>query len=248
MVRCWEPADHSHSTLPPIILLHDSLGCIAVWRTFPAELCAHTGHPVMAYDRFGFGQSDPHPETLALDFIANEAETDFAALRQQLGIDQFIVFGHSVGGGMAVHCAARWPEACLGLITESAQAFVEDRTLQGIEEAKILFAPDEHRARLRKYHGAKTDWVLSAWIDSWLHPAFASWSLCSVLPQVRCPALVIHGVDDEYGSIRHPTLISDRLGGTTQLEMMADTRHIPHRERQDAVIAMVVNFFASRGW
>ncbi|HBZ05569.1 MAG TPA: alpha/beta hydrolase, partial [Massilia sp.] len=58
------------------------------------------------------------------------------ALQRELDFGRFAAFGHSVGGGMAVHCAARHPEQCLALVTESAQAFVEERTLAGIREAK----------------------------------------------------------------------------------------------------------------
>ena len=68
---------------------------------------------LVAYDRLGFGRSDPHPGTLALDFIASEAEGDFATVLRALGIPRFIVFGHSVGGGMAVNCAAHHGAACV---------------------------------------------------------------------------------------------------------------------------------------
>ncbi|MCL6467607.1 MAG: alpha/beta hydrolase, partial [Ralstonia sp.] len=43
---------------PPIVLLHDSLGCVALWRDFPQRLAQSTGHAVIAYDRLGFGRSD----------------------------------------------------------------------------------------------------------------------------------------------------------------------------------------------
>jgi pimeloyl-ACP methyl ester carboxylesterase len=66
-----------------------------------------------------------------------------------------------------------------------------------------------------------------------------------VLPQVACPALVIHGIDDEYGSSAHPTLIAELGGGTARLELMADTRHVPHREREAEVIAMVKGFVST---
>ena len=154
-VRIWSPARPSAQS--PVFLLHDSLGCVELWRNFPAELCARSGRQVIAYDRLGFGQSDSHPGKLGVDFVAREAETDFAALRQQLGIDRFIVFGHSVGGGMAVNCAASFGEASAGLITESAQAFVEDRTIQGIEEARELFKDPAQVGRLKKYHGEKAE-------------------------------------------------------------------------------------------
>jgi pimeloyl-ACP methyl ester carboxylesterase len=49
-----------------------------------------------------------------------------------MGLDRFIAFGHSVGGGMAAHCAAMYSSVCAALITESAQAFVESKTRSGI--------------------------------------------------------------------------------------------------------------------
>lgn len=242
-VRIWSPENPAPGL--PVILLHDSLGCVELWRDFPAALCAATGRQVIAYDRLGFGKSDAHPARLSLDFVAKEAHTGFASVRQQLDIHRFILFGHSVGGGMAVHCAARFNEACAALITESAQAFVEDRTVQGIEEARELFKDPDQVDRLKKYHGEKAEWVLDAWINSWLNPAFASWSLKPVLPQVKCPVLAIHGSDDEYGSSRHPELIGQLAGGTAQVEIMAGTRHVPHREKEDIVVGVVARFLES---
>ena len=242
-VRVWSPEVRTNRV--PIILLHDSLGSVELWRGFPAALCMATGRQVVAYDRLGFGQSDEHPGTLALDFIASEAEADFATLKLQLGIDRFILFGHSVGGGIAVNCAAQFSDDCVALITESAQAFVEDRTVQGIEEARELFKDANQANRLKKYHGEKAQWVLDAWIGSWLHPAFATWSLRPVLPNVKCPALVIHGIDDEYGSPKHPELIAALTGGPVQLEIMAGTRHVPHREKESEVIEMLSGFTRS---
>jgi pimeloyl-ACP methyl ester carboxylesterase len=237
--RIWRPPQAAGS---PIILLHDSLGSVELWRGFPAALATRTGRPVMAYDRLGFGRSDARDDKLGTDFIADEAETFFPALRAQLGIDRFVACGHSVGGGMAVHCAAQFGASCAALITESAQAFVEDRTLQGIRAAQALFADPAQVEKLGKYHGDKSRWVLDAWIDTWLAPAFANWSLEPILPRVTCPLLAIHGSDDEYGSPRHPELIGRLAGGPSRVAVMADTHHVPHREREAAVLDLVVEY------
>ena len=123
----WHPALARDAA--PIVLLHDSLGCVALWRDFPERLARVTGRRVVAYDRLGFGRSDANPRTLDANFVHDEARVGFQRLREVLDIDAFVAFGHSVGGGMAIACAAAWPEACRALITESAQTFVEDRTL-----------------------------------------------------------------------------------------------------------------------
>lgn len=244
--RVWNPPiDANAVPESPIVLFHDSLGCIDLWRNFPAMLSESTGRSVIAYDRLGFGNSDPRNDKPGLDFIADEAKTYFPAISEQIGFKQFIAFGHSVGGGMAVNCAAEFAEDCEGLITESAQVFPEDRTLQSILVAKEQFKDERQIERLKKYHGDKAKWVVDAWTETWLHPGFAAWSLESVLPRVICPVLAIHGIHDEYGSTRHPEMISELSGGLSRCEIMADTYHVPHRECEQSIVDMVTGFIAS---
>ncbi|KGV07145.1 alpha/beta hydrolase fold family protein [Burkholderia pseudomallei MSHR4503] len=230
---------------PPIVLLHDSLGCVRMWRTFPRTLAACAGRRVIAYDRLGFGQSDPRTDALGFDFVRDEARRCFPMLRDAFGFDRFVAFGHSVGGGMAVHCAAEFASACDALITESAQAFVEDRTRAGIVDAREQFKQRDAFERLRAYHGEKARRVLDAWIDTWLSPEFAGWSLAAVLPRVTCPTLAIHGGDDEYGSALHPETIARLASGPAQIEILPGVRHVPHREREQWVAQRVAAFIGA---
>lgn len=245
--RTWSPnsSDNGLNSYSPIVLFHDSLGCVELWRSFPASLSASTRRVVIAYDRLGFGKSDARKDRLGLDFIAEEAKINFPRIRRQLGFNRFIAFGHSVGGGMAVNCAAAFPDACDALITESAQVFVEDRTLQGIAEAKEQFKKDGQIERLRRYHGDKAEWVLHAWIETWLRPEFARWSLEPVLPLVTSPLLAIHGAFDEYGSNRHPEIIGQLTSGRSRIEIIPNTHHVPHRENEQLIVKLVTEFLAS---
>ncbi|QNK02029.1 alpha/beta fold hydrolase [Dyella telluris] len=237
-VCSWQPENGHASAAPPIVLFHDSLGCVALWRDFPARLARATGRTVIAYDRLGFGQSDPHPGKLRPTFIHDEAHGDFRALREALGIGRFIAFGHSVGGGMAVACAGAHRDGCVALITESAQAFVEDRTLRGIGNAREAFRQPGQVDRLTKYHGDKADWVLHAWTDTWLADDFADWRLDDDLGRVACPVLAIHGDLDEYGSVLHPQRIAQLTGGSTAI--LEQCGHVPHREQPEVVLGLVV--------
>ncbi|MGZ3472127.1 MAG: alpha/beta fold hydrolase, partial [Isosphaeraceae bacterium] len=65
--RRWQPAVTSSTA--PLVLLHDSLGCMDLWRDFPATLARQLGRPVVAYDRLGFGRSSPREQLPAADFI-----------------------------------------------------------------------------------------------------------------------------------------------------------------------------------
>ncbi|HEU6442857.1 MAG TPA: alpha/beta hydrolase [Microvirga sp.] len=240
--KVWLPSDRRSETEAAFVLFHDSLGCVDLWRDFPERLASATGRIVVAYDRLGFGRSDPHPGLLPPDFIRSESLSSIPLLREHLGLNRIVPFGHSVGGGMAVATAARFPESCVALVTESAQAFVEDRTLAGIRTAKAAFQEPGQIDRLERYHGTKARWVLDAWIETWLAPAFEHWSLDEDLRQVRCPTLAIHGDRDEYGSERHPERIARLTPGPAEPVILSACGHVPHREQPERVLRELTHF------
>lgn len=243
--KSWAPSASSDTPEPAIVLLHDSLGCVALWRDFPERLASATGRTVVAYDRLGFGRSDPYPGLLPADFIRDEAAISIPPLREQLRLGPVVPFGHSVGGGMAVMIAARCPDICPALVTVSAQAFVEERTLDGIRVAKAVFQEPGQIERLERYHGSKARWVLDAWTETWLSPAFRDWTLDEALRQVCCPTLAIHGDRDEYGSDRNPERIARLTPGPSEPLILPDCGHVPHREQPEQVLHAVTGFLTS---
>ncbi|MGO9802988.1 MAG: alpha/beta fold hydrolase [Steroidobacteraceae bacterium] len=226
----------------PIILLHDSLGSVEQWRDFPEALARATERCVVAYDRLGFGQSSPRTGLPSVDFIAEEGTSSFPALKRALGIGRCALFGHSVGGAMALTIAASQSQACEAVITAAAQAFVEPRTLAGIRTAQAQFADPAQFAKLVRWHGDKARWVLDAWAGVWLSPEFASWELGAGLGKVTCPVLAIHGDLDEYGSVEFPRRITSWVGGRAQLAILSGCGHMPHRERRDEVLRLSSSF------
>lgn len=237
------PAEAGSAKAAPILLFHDSLGCVELWRTFPARLAAATNRRVIAYDRLGFGRSDPHPGRLAPDFIAAEARDAVPLLCDALGLTAFIACGHSIGGGMAVETAAQFQSRCLALVTIAAQSFVEDVTLAGIRQAQADFRVPAAIDRLARYHGTKARWVADAWTQTWLDPSFASWTLDRPLSTLRCPVLVIHGERDEYGSLAQARRIA---GGRAALEVLPGVGHVPHRHNESGLIEVMRAFLAVR--
>ncbi|HET8706696.1 MAG TPA: alpha/beta hydrolase [Pseudomonadales bacterium] len=241
-VKRWRPHNNAETTIAPIILLHDSLGSVALWRDFPEQLAQATGREVIAYDRLGFGASDPYPGAIATSFIRDEARHGFAAVCEQLALEKFILFGHSVGGAMASICAATYPDRCLALITESAQAFVEECTREGIRTAKAMFDQPGQIDRLKKYHGEKAQWVLNSWVNTWLSSGFDDWNIDADLAHVRCPLLSIHGEEDEYGSEQQPRRYTSMVSGVSTLCLLPACGHVPHREMAETVLSSVADF------
>ena len=237
--RSWHPSDDPCHA--PVLLFHDSLGCVELWRDFPQVLAEKTGRTIVAYDRPGFGRSDPHPGRLERDFVKLESRRTIPLLQRELGFARFIACGHSIGGGMAVEAAAHHRENCIALVTMGAQAFVEDVTRNGIILARKEFERPENMARLERYHGSKAGWVLDAWTTTWLSPDFADWTLDAAIGHRACPALVIHGELDQYGSSEHPRRIAGRAG---HVEILGGIGHVPHREATAHVAGLIARFLA----
>jgi pimeloyl-ACP methyl ester carboxylesterase len=242
----WRPA--SATTNAPVILLHDSLGCVALWRDFPESLAHCLRRPVIAYDRLGFGQSTARRELPSVNFIREEAEVFFPPLLNASGVNEFALFGHSVGGAMALLIAASSGSRCQAVITEAAQPYVEPLTLTSIRAGKEQFSQPEQLNRLTKYHGEKSQWVVNAWTEVWLAPAFASWSLEADLGKVQCPVLALHGELDEYGSVEFPRrIVSGVISGAkgrAEMMILKGCGHIPHRERKEEVLNLTSQFLA----
>lgn len=237
-VRQWPGAQ---GALAPIVLLHDSLGSVELWRDFPPALAEATGRDVVAYDRLGFGKSTPRVGRPSIRFVDEEAG-QVGALCRALDLPRFVLFGHSVGGAMAVAIAAMHGDGCEAVVAVSAQAFVEARTIEGIRTAEAAFRDPAQVAKLAKWHGERAPWVLDAWIGVWTSPEFESWSLDGHLPKVTCPLLAIHGDSDEYGSDAFPRRIAGLAGGTSKLAILEGCGHVPHREKREEVLRLVAAF------
>lgn len=245
--RLWAPPAQAEtsSSIPPLILFHESTGSVEQWRDFPAHLAAVSGRTVIAYDRLGFGKSDAHPRRLTRDFMRDEARDFLPALLAHFKISTFVALGHSVGGEIAVATAAAMPERVRAVITISAQSFVEAETLAGVRAAKIAFADPQRFARVTRHHGDKARWVLEAWLDTWLDPDFADWTLDADLARLTCPVMAIHGSDDEFGTTAHPRRITNVPTSPTRLELLEGVGHIPYREDPELVLGLVADFLAT---
>ncbi|WP_417584386.1 alpha/beta fold hydrolase [Nitrincola sp.] len=242
-VRQWQPAEPRSAV--PLVLLHDSLGSVGQWRGFPLHLSQQLQRPVIAYDRLGFGQSSARSALPSANFIVEEAEVIFPVLCQAMDITRFCLLGHSVGGVMALTIAATQAEACEATITLAAQAFVEERTLEGIRAAQLEFAQAAAFNKLVKWHGEKARWVLDAWTGAWLSPAFRSWRIDPCLPQINSAVLVIHGDNDEYGSVAFPRHIAAGVNGRVEQVILQQCGHLPHAEQPEMVLDLIADFIQS---
>jgi pimeloyl-ACP methyl ester carboxylesterase len=104
----------THGAGRPMILLHGGLGSGEMFGPVLPTLAA--GHQVFAVDLQGHGRTADIDRPLDLRLMAG----DIAALIDHLGLDRPDVVGYSLGGGVALHTAARYPRQVGRLVTASA--------------------------------------------------------------------------------------------------------------------------------
>ena len=225
---------------PTLLLLHEGLGCVAMWRHFPEKLAAATGCRVIAWSRAGYGASEPWPQPRQPDYMHREAQQALPELIAKLQIERPLLVGHSDGGSIALIFAGTFPEVPLGLVVMAPHEFVEEITLAGIREAKRVWQTTDMSHKLGRYH-RDVDRVFSDWNDTWLSPPFRDWNIEQYLPAIRCPVLAIQGEDDEYASMRQIEAIAEQVPGTTLLKLPA-CGHSPQRDQEAAVLAAIADF------
>jgi len=230
-----------------IVFLHEGLGSRAMWRDFPAKLCAALGMRGLVYSRPGYGKSTPRDsdERWAPDFMHRQAHEVLPAVLDALALREPVwLYGHSDGGSIALLFAARFPERAAGLVVAAPHIFVEDLSVESIEKARLAYLETDLRDRLARYHD-DVDSAFWGWNDIWLHPPFRDWSIEGEIGSIRAPLLAVQGIDDEYGTMAQIRGIARQVPHARLLEL-AGCGHSPHRDQPEALIRAAVEFAGSR--
>jgi pimeloyl-ACP methyl ester carboxylesterase len=226
---------------PTLVLLHEGLGCVALWRDFPAQLAARTGCGVFVYSRPGCGGSDPVPLPRALDYMHEEA----ALLPQVLdaaGINKCILVGHSDGASIAViHAGSRQDFRVRALALFAPHFFVEAMTTRAIADTASAYREDDLRRRLARYH-RHVDAAFYGWAEPWL--AFDGWNIEQELAHVRVPILILQGADDQYGSVAQIERANEVAYCPVEAKLLERCAHSPHLDQPEATLAAVAEYVA----
>ena len=230
----WNPTAMARR---PVVLLHEGLGSVALWKDFPSKLAALTDRRVVAYSRRGHGRSSPMAEPRRPDFMHREADI-LRRLLVEHALTDAILVGHSDGASIALIDASR--SAVPGVVLLAPHVFVEALSLSSIRNTKTRFETTDLPARLGRYHddAHHTFW---AWNTIWLDPTFESWNIEAELASIRAPMLVIQGRDDEYGTAAQYEAIA-RAVPTTDVLVLGQCGHSPHRDRPHATLHAVAAF------
>lgn len=227
------------------MFLHEGLGCIDMWKDFPAAIADATGCSTLLYDRLGHGNSDPEAAPRGVDFFETEAFKVLPAILNVAGIAPatMVLIGHSDGGTIALLYAGRF--TVRGVITEAAHVFVDEISITGVTAANQAWRDTNLKQRLSRYHGANTASMFNAWSSMWLADWFRDWTIEATLPAILCPVLAIQGEDDEYGTIKQLDAIGRGVSGPVKILAVPNCGHTPHIKARDIVTLAMVRFIAT---
>jgi pimeloyl-ACP methyl ester carboxylesterase len=225
-----------------LVMLHEGLGSVSMWREFPEQLAQATGCRTLVYSRHGYGRSSPLDAPRRVDYMHEEARVWLPAILKQLGICRPVLFGHSDGASIALIHAARLGSDVAGIMALAPHVKVEDLSVSSIAAAKTAYLETDLRTRLSRHH-ADVDSAFWGWNRIWLDPVFRDWNIEGLLPSIRCPILAIQGADDEYGTMEQIASIA-RSAPDVKLLALPACRHSPHRDQPQAVLAAAQAFVA----
>jgi pimeloyl-ACP methyl ester carboxylesterase len=223
---------------PPLLLLHEGLGSVGLWRQFPDELAAASGRRVLAFSRFGHGRSDPPSRPRTPSFMHEEALEVLPELIARLELDDPVLVGHSDGGSIALIYAAHHPVP--GVVAIAPHVFVEEMCLEEIRNARESYVRGGLRERMARHH-CNPDDAFYGWNDVWLDPQFVSWDIRQLLGTITCPLLLIQGERDQYGTMAQLDAIERAAGGPVR-RVHLDAQHAPHLERPRETVEAIALF------
>lgn len=228
---------------PVLVLLHEGLGCVRLWKQFPQALNQATGHPVFVYSRAGYGESSGVELPRPIDFHRREGVDVLPRLLDTLEFEQVIMLGHSDGASIAITYAGSAPRPVLrGLILLAPHIVAEPKGIENILSVREQYQTTDLRSRLARYHGNNVDSAFLGWADTWLDPRFADWSIAACLDTITVPVLAIRGADDPYNTGFHVEEIGRRVAASAELMQLAQCAHAPQFEAAERVMVAVTAF------
>ncbi len=227
---------------PTVVMLHEGLGSVAMWRDFPSRVAKTTGLRVLVYSRRGYGRSDSATDLpCPVDYMHREAQEVLPDLFRELDVCRPILLGHSDGASVALIYAGSdidpRPES---IIVMAPHVNIEPSNILSIAKVRVLWEETDLRGRLARYHD-DPDSAFFSWNLAWLMPEFRNWNIEEFLPKIRGPITVIQGLDDEYGSPQQPETIKRMAPGPVNTIMLPGCGHSAHRDSPEQTLAAIAD-------
>lgn len=242
----WARTRVGASCGPTLVLLHEGLGSVSLWRDFPERLAASTRCDVFLYSRPGYGASSAVQLPRPTRYLHDEGLHVLPAVLAAAGIGDHVLIGHSDGGSIAIiHAGGKRDPSTRALVLLAPHVFNEDITRRSIAAARDSFDDSGLRARLARHHGDQVDATFHGWADVWLSDAFRDWNIETFLAAIEVPILLLQGEDDRYGTVRQVEAIQRGASGRVTTRLLSACGHSLQRDQPEVVLRAIAAFLES---
>ncbi len=233
----------------PIVILH---GWGATSRSYDKlkPLLEQKGISVFVFDLPGLGSALPPPEAWGIDNYKEFARKKIA----ELGIDKFILFGHSFGGRIGIKFAADYPEELAGLILCDA-AGITPRPKAKItlfrllsNSGKLVFSLPilkylQPIVRKIEYFlaGSRDYYYLQNEIMKGVFKNVVKEDLTPFLNKIKTLTLIIWGEKDKMTPVSDAYIINQGIAGS-ELKILEGVGHSPHLEAPEKLAEIIEKF------
>lgn len=244
----------------PVIVLHGWINSWAVWRDLMIDLPQRGRYRVYALDFWGFGDSAKSNNTTLASFQISSYVEMVHQFMDRLGIIEAPIFGHSMGGTVALQIALAYPDrvskvAVVGspIVGTSLNHFLQLAGYGSIAKLvwrypillhflmRVLLARDSKKVRSMIFRD-----VQRTTIESFFRSIgdLRDTDLRNTLPTLHIPTLGIYGVSDNIVSPNNAQLLKQGVS-SAEVCMMQFSRHFPMTDEPEAFIDTLNNFLKS---
>ena len=217
-----------------IVLLHEGLGSVSTWRSFPEQLARQTGLGVIAYSREGYGRSSPLQHPSDLDYLTVEAHR-MPSVLDAMGIRQAYLLGHRDGATIALLAASLFADRVLAVLAEAPHLYVEPETQKAVRDVGRAWEDGGLKKALSRHHD-RPEPIFHRWHDLWTSDAFSQrFDIRMCLSQIRCPVFAVQGTGDTFASPRQLADIQ-RIVTSSRVFWLEGCGHEPHRSFPSEII------------
>ena len=233
--------DFSDKT-PVLVLLHEGLGSISMWKEIPKLIHEKTKLNILTYSRFGYGKSSITDLPRPLDYMTVEAEKYLPMILKKLSIRKHFLIGHSDGATIAALGSLKsMNNNLLGTVLIAPHFFVEQDNIIAIKNTTHQYKKGTLRTKLKKYHD-NVDNAFLGWSNVWLNEEFSNWDITNLLSNIKIPIIGIQGLNDPYGSIAQLDILEKKLTVPFTKITIKNCGHNPFHEHLDVTLEYINKF------
>lgn len=228
-----------------IIFIHGSGGNASIWQRI-MDIIAQNGWGSIAISLPGHGDSEGQGMASIAEY--REFVNDFIEAK---GLKNIFLAGHSLGGGIVLDFALKYPEKLAGiiLIGTGARLRVHPQALEMFRqmaegEIEPKFEPwafAENTPAHILAEGEKEWWMTNPQVRYMDLKACDQFDIMEELEKIHLPTLVVVGTKDRLTPVKYAEYLHKRIKGA-KLEVIPEAGHMLMLEAPEPLSLAIVNF------